>query len=284
LQLPSERQKDPIAYFLFERKAGHCEYFASTMAVLLREVGVPTRVVTGFRGGEWNDLTGNFIIRAKDAHSWVEVYFPGLGWYSFDPTPAGGAPVVSTWSRMQLYLDAAQEFWREWVVNYDYTHQQHLTNVAVNNSVRLFERVKRWSRNEYAALVRRARETHRLLVNSPRAYAVTVVLFISGIILLFNVPRVVRAIMMHNLAKHPAKAPQGAASIWYRKMTNAMARRGHRKLPSQTPEEFVTKIDDVRLRDGVARFTHHYERARFGNSAEDAVELPKIYEELVEKR
>jgi protein-glutamine gamma-glutamyltransferase len=283
LQLPSQRQKDPIAYFLFERKAGHCEYFASTMAVLLREVGVPTRVVTGFRGGEWNDLTGNFIIRAKDAHSWVEVYFPGLGWYSFDPTPAGEAPVVTNWTRMQLYMDAAQEFWREWVVNYDYSHQQHLTNVAVNNSVRLFERVKRWSRREYAALVRRARETHRLLVNSPRAYAVTVVLFISGIILLFNVPRVARAIMMHNLAKNPGKAPQGAASIWYRKMTNAMARRGHRKLPSQTPEEFVAKIDDAKLRDGVARFTQHYERARFGNSAEDAVELPKIYEELVKK-
>jgi transglutaminase-like putative cysteine protease len=283
LQLPSQRQKDPIAYFLFERKAGHCEYFASSMAVLLREVGIPTRVVTGFRGGEWNDLTGNFIIRAKDAHSWVEVYFPGLGWYSFDPTPAGGAPIVSTWSRMQLYLDAAQEFWREWVVNYDYSHQQHLTNVAVNKSVRLFERVKQWSRREYAAMVRRARETHKLLVNSPRAYVVTVVLFISGIILLFNVPRVARAIMMHNLASNPGKEPQGAASIWYRKMTNAMARRGHRKLPSQTPEEFVGKIDDAELRDGVARFTQHYERARFGNSAKDAVELPKIYEEIVQK-
>jgi hypothetical protein len=67
-------------------------------------------------------------------------------------------------------------------------------------------------------------------------------------------------------------------------MTTALARRGHRKSPSQTPAEFVEKISDAKLKHGVARFTKHYERARFGNSAEDAVELPKIYEELVEKK
>jgi protein-glutamine gamma-glutamyltransferase len=283
LQLPTRREKDPVAYFLFDRKAGHCEYFASSMAVLLREVGIPTRVVTGFRGGEWNDLTGNFIIRAKDAHAWVEVFFPGLGWYGFDPTPGDSAAVVNGWTRMQLYLDAAQEFWREWVVNYDFAHQQKLTNVAVNKSIHLFERVKQWFRHTYAMLVQRARDTHRILMNSPRAYVTSVMLFIAGILLLLNVPRVARAIRTQHLARNPGKAPQGAASIWYRKMTNAMARRGHRKLPSQTPEEFVAKISDARLRDGVARFTEHYERARFGNSAEDAVELPKIYEELVEK-
>lgn len=283
LQLPTQRQEDPLANFLFIRKAGHCEYFASAMAILLREVGIPTRVVTGFRGGEWNDLTGNFIIRAKDAHSWVEVYFSGLGWYGFDPTPQGGPEVVTSWSRLQLYLDAAQEFWREWIVNYDYAHQQHLTSVAVNKGVRLFEHGKRWVRTTYASLVRRARATHELLVNSPRAYVTSVVLLITGIILLFNVPRVARVIRIHYLARNPGREPQGAASIWYRRMTSAMARRGHRKLPSQTPEEFVANIKDAQLRNGVARFTEHYERARFGNSAEDAVELPKIYEELVQK-
>lgn len=283
LQLPSQRQQDPLANFLFVRKAGHCEYFASAMAVLLREVGIPTRVVTGFRGGEWNDLTGNFIIRAKDAHSWVEVYFSGVGWYGFDPTPQGGPQVVTTWTRLQLYLDAAQEFWREWIVNYDFAHQQHLTNAAVNKGISLFERTKRWVRRTYATLIRRARATHELLVNSPRAYVTSVVFLISGIILLCNVPRVARAIRMQHIARNPGKEPQGAASIWYRKMTNALARRGHRKLPNQTPEEFVAKINDLQLRDGVARFTEHYERARFGNSVQDAVELPKIYEELVQK-
>jgi len=92
LELPRSLPKDPVANFLFERKKGHCEYFASSMAVMLRLLHIPSRIVTGFRSGEFNDLTGQYIVRASDAHSWVEAYFPGTGWVSFDPTPAGNAP------------------------------------------------------------------------------------------------------------------------------------------------------------------------------------------------
>ncbi|MGA2963689.1 MAG: DUF3488 and transglutaminase-like domain-containing protein, partial [Candidatus Korobacteraceae bacterium] len=119
LELPSERHADPIAHFLFERKRGHCEYFASSMAVMLRTVGIPSRIVTGFRGGELNNLTGSYIIRARDAHAWVEAYIPNWGWLAFDPTPAGDT-LPTRWSKLQLYLDAASEFWRDWVVNYDF--------------------------------------------------------------------------------------------------------------------------------------------------------------------
>jgi hypothetical protein len=284
LELPSQRQMDPVAFFLFERKAGHCEYFASAMAVLLREEGIPSRIVNGFRGGEWNELTGNFIVRAKDAHSWVEVYFPGVGWYAFDPTPQGSLPEISMWTRVSLYIDAAREFWREWIVNYDFVHQERLANTAAGASTRMFDRFKLWARHKYESMLNSARSTHNMMVKSPRAYSGSAVLFISGIILLFNIPRIARALKMQSIARNPAKAPQGAASIWYGRMTSALARRGHRKSPTQTPSEFVEDIDDPKLRGGVARFTKHYERARFGNSAEDAVELPKIYEELVEKK
>ena len=283
LDLPSQRQKDPVAYFLFERKAGHCEYFASAMAVLLREEGIPSRIVNGFRGGEWNELTGNFIVRAKDAHSWVEVYFPGVGWYAFDPTPQGSLPEISMWTRVSLYIDAAREFWREWIVNYDFVHQERLANTAAGASTRMFDSFKLWARHKYESMMNSARNTHNMMVKSPRAYGGSAVLFISGVILLFNIPRVARALKMQSIARNPGKAPQGAASIWYGRMTSAMARRGHHKSPTQTPAEFVQKIDDPHLRGDVARFTKHYERARFGNSAEDAVKLPGIYEELVEK-
>ncbi len=89
--------KDPIANFLFERKQGHCEYFASSMAVMLRTLGIPSRVVNGFRSDEFNDLTGNYVVRAKDAHAWVEAYFPGYGWQTFDPTPAGASGTPQGW-------------------------------------------------------------------------------------------------------------------------------------------------------------------------------------------
>ena len=87
LELPRDSPQDPIADFLFVRKRGHCEYFASSMAIMLRTLGIPSRVVNGFRTTEFNDLTGNYVIRASSAHSWVEAYFPNYGWISFDPTP-----------------------------------------------------------------------------------------------------------------------------------------------------------------------------------------------------
>src|ERR1022692_2395752 len=88
LVLPSHEVADPLAYFLFTRKKGHCEYFASAMAVMLRTLGIPSRLVTGFQSGIFNPLTDLYVIRASDAHSWVEAWIPGNGWTTFDPTPA----------------------------------------------------------------------------------------------------------------------------------------------------------------------------------------------------
>src|SRR5262252_1773431 len=144
LQLPQTTVKDPLANFLFERKQGHCEYFASSMAVMLRTLGIPSRVVTGFRSNEFNDLTGSYVIRAKDAHAWVEAYFPGYGWQTFDPTPAGkGTGTPQGWGRLPLYLDAMASFWREWVVSYDFSHQYVLGEAAVTGSRNFWERARR---------------------------------------------------------------------------------------------------------------------------------------------
>lgn len=101
LQLGRARPQDPLANFLFERKQGHCEYFASSMAVMLRTIGIPSRIVNGFRGGEFNDLTGQYVVRASNAHSWVEAFFPGFGWISFDPTPAANLTTRTGWSRVR---------------------------------------------------------------------------------------------------------------------------------------------------------------------------------------
>src|SRR6266849_1743503 len=126
LQLSRTAPHDPLANFLFERKQGHCEYFASSMAVMLRTLGIPSRVVNGFRTGEFNDLTSQYVVRASNAHSWVEAYFPNYGWVTFDPTPGASIPARTGWSRVSLYADAMASFWREWIVNYDVGHQQSL--------------------------------------------------------------------------------------------------------------------------------------------------------------
>ncbi|HVR88125.1 MAG TPA: transglutaminaseTgpA domain-containing protein [Candidatus Limnocylindria bacterium] len=80
--------RDPVDYFLFDLKADFCEYFASSMAVMLRQVGVPARVVEGFTSGEFDASRSRYAVHELNAHAWVEVYFPQYGWIEFEPTPS----------------------------------------------------------------------------------------------------------------------------------------------------------------------------------------------------
>lgn len=77
---------DAVEQYLFVDKQGFCEQIASSLAVMLRSIGVPARVATGYVAGEFDQLAGEFVVRGSDAHAWVEVYFPGVGWQGFDPT------------------------------------------------------------------------------------------------------------------------------------------------------------------------------------------------------
>src|SRR5262249_2692810 len=87
---PSREANKPLEDFLFQGRRGHCLYFATAMAVMLREVGVPSRVVSGFAGGTYNSFGRFYAVRGRDAHAWVEARVDGEGWRSFDPTPSGG--------------------------------------------------------------------------------------------------------------------------------------------------------------------------------------------------
>jgi transglutaminase-like putative cysteine protease len=80
--------KDPVDFFLFDLKQDFCEYFASAMVVMLREVGVPARLVEGFTTGTYDNASNAYVVREQDAHAWVEVYFPQYGWIEFEPTPS----------------------------------------------------------------------------------------------------------------------------------------------------------------------------------------------------
>ena len=88
LSIPPQREEmDAVEYFLFEERRGYCEQFASSLAVMVRSLGIPARVATGYVPGEYNPFTGLYEVKASSAHAWVEVYFPGHGWSTFDPTP-----------------------------------------------------------------------------------------------------------------------------------------------------------------------------------------------------
>src|SRR5882762_10093097 len=113
LNLAGKPGDDPLAHFLFETRAGHCEYFASAMTIMLRTLGVPSREVNGFLPGEYNDLGGDYIVRASDAHSWVEVYFPGMDWQTFDPTPASPENETGFLTRLGQYADWMEINWSD---------------------------------------------------------------------------------------------------------------------------------------------------------------------------
>jgi transglutaminase-like putative cysteine protease len=280
LQLPRTVPRDPVANFLFERKQGHCEYFASAMAIMLRTLGIPSRVVNGFRTGEFNDLTSQYLVRASNAHSWVEAYFPGYGWISFDPTPAAPAQTHTGWSRSMLYLDALASFWREWVINYDAGHQYSLGRLATRNGLEWFQWARNSARRYHEALLTAARRTQRMVSDSPVKWSLAVAAVVVLLSIGANAQRLWLAMRNRRLATRPEKSPSLAATIWYERMTRVLAKKGWSKSPAQTPTEFLTSIQDDAIREPVAVFIQHYESARFGGSAEDAQCLPELYEEI----
>ncbi len=280
LQLPSTPPRDPIANFLFVRRQGHCEYFASSMAIMLRTVGIPSRVVNGFSGGEFNDLTSQYVIRASDAHSWVEVYIPGEGWMEFDPTPSSGSGANAQWSRFMLYMDAMSSFWQEWVVNYDLGHQIRLTQDASRGSRAIVGQAQSWGRKQYQRMLAWASKTEDQIGDSSVKWGLrALAVFFLGLVAA-SVPRMLALVRRFRIASQPQKSPQMAASIWYERMLRQAARRGWEKSPAQTPEEFAAAIADPKLKEKVFGFTEHYENARFGASAEEASRLPELYEEI----
>jgi protein-glutamine gamma-glutamyltransferase len=284
LNLPRTVPHDPLANFLFERKQGHCEYFASSMAVMLRTLGIPSRVVNGFRTGEFNDLTSQYVVRASNAHSWVEAYFPGYGWVAFDPTPGSLMPIRTGWSRATLYLDALASFWRDWVVNYDAGHQQTLAVSARSGSQQLVATIRNWWHRHYETLLAKARRTGNVVAGSPLRWGLGGGLIAALLLFVVNARQLLRALGRRRLAARPERSPRQAATIWYERMTKMVARRGWHKAPTQTPNEFVSRIDDAHIRKRVAEFTRHYESARFDDSVEDVRRLPDLYEEISASR
>ncbi len=127
LDSPSGGAKNPLDHFLFESKRGHCEFYSTAMAVMLRTRGVPTRNVTGFVGGTFNRFSQTYAVRQGDAHSWVEVYLNDTGWTRFDPTPPSGAAPQSEINGALVVLrdliEAMGQRWNRHVVGYDLKQQ-----------------------------------------------------------------------------------------------------------------------------------------------------------------
>jgi transglutaminase-like putative cysteine protease len=118
---------NPIEDFLFRYQSGHCEYFATAMILMLRSVGIPARLATGFLGNEFNPLEDYYIVRQSNAHAWVEAYLPGSGWTTIDPTPPAGRPSAEAAPTLGLVLRQAWDYlefrWDRYVMAYGFFDQ-----------------------------------------------------------------------------------------------------------------------------------------------------------------
>lgn len=112
---------DPVGDFLLDQRRGYCQHFAAGMVLMCQLSGVPARIVNGYRCDERNPLGGVHIVRARQAHSWVEVYIPGQDWVTFDPTPNQPAPQgPGLWLlKMTRWVDYLQFQWANLVLTYD---------------------------------------------------------------------------------------------------------------------------------------------------------------------
>jgi hypothetical protein len=280
----SSAASDPLANFLFERKAGHCEYFATAMTVMLRSLGIPARYINGFQAGEYNDVGGDFIVRASDAHSWVEAYFPGHGWITFDPTPAGEAASKGWFASAAKYLDWMQFQWGEWVINYDFLHQMALGQGVGRTSRQWANGAREHASHSYDALVNRMKNWQTDAAASrwtPEIVGIVIAGFVGlfagkPLAKYFRRMWTLRSVGTHHLS------PQ-RASAHYSEMLRLLARRGFRKAESLTALEFAASISQTELAGPVGRLTQIYQDARFGDSPVEPRQSVELLREIRER-
>ena len=257
--------EDPLSDFLFRVKAGHCEYFSTAMAVMLRSEGIAARVVNGFLPGEYNETADVFTVRQSDAHSWVEVYFPASNaWVTFDPTPAAGRVEpqhAGFTAALGKYAEAFELLWFQYVVGYDRQEQRTLATSLHNQA----------SRYQYAIAKAfdRAQRVLWPLWQQPLWALLLLGLLIAIGLLLFRIKR-------HGWLGWRSETRRvvsaRSAIEFYERMTRMLAARGINRAPDQTPLEFATST-------GVSEaviITAAYNRVRFGAEELSSSELRQI--------
>jgi transglutaminase-like putative cysteine protease len=245
---------DPVESFLFETPEGHCEYFASATALLLRAAGIPTRYVNGYLGGEWNEIGHYVAVRDNRAHSWVEAYLPGAGWVRVDATPP--MPSLARAGRLRQVLDSLDFHWSRWIVGYDLSRQLELgrrlaRHVGLHAPDSPVGRAPRWSWP-------------------------MVLIAVAAVAAAASRVWPTRAARLR-----PARVEPVSAAPVQRLYARAIARLARLGLPrarAETPREYAARVSRAGM-DGaatLAELTELYAAARFGGRAVDRETLRRL--------
>ena len=264
---PSGRSKQPLDDFLFESKRGHCEFYSTALAVMLRTVGVPTRNVTGFIGGSYNRFGKFYAVRQGDAHSWVEVYLDDVGWKTFDPTPPGDAApkseLAGVWASLRDFLEATSQRWERHVVGYDLNQQVSLWQTLTNRRGGSLL-ARKWPRPGYGGLI---------------ALGITA----AGAVALYVFLRRQRRQRIDVARRDdPRSLSAVLATELYERLDAAMSAKGIGRAPSVPPLKHAEALNALGhpLADEILELTDVYLRARFGGEAITG-EVRKDFEDRV---
>lgn len=275
----------PIRTFLFDAKSGHCEYFASSMAILLRAGGIPARLVNGFLTGEYNPVGGNYIIRQSDAHSWVEVYAPGLGWLEFDPTPPD--PSHREWSlatQISHYLDAMELFWDSYVLVYDSGVQMRLFRSAQDRmqsiQTALESKADKWVGQFQLLSDRSAGYASGIIETYPFWIAVATIGL--GITASKHRRTLAARLRIWSLRRGSGAVNEDVVEQLFYRAARLAERRVPKRRPAQTWREWVFGLPDPDRRSILARSLEIFEKSKYGRLPVSPVEFT-LLEETVRK-
>lgn len=260
--------EDPLALFLFDVRQGECEYFSSALAVMLRMIGIPARVVNGYLGGDWNSYGEYYLIQQSNAHSWVEAYFRDRGWVTLDPTPAAPKrPPAAFFLSLSHFVDFLRLRWYRYVVNYGWRDQ-----------VQLFSLLKRPDKWIHPALP-------NLSTREVTSWLEDHSVWWTGLGVVLVSLAIGRSWLRRKVLKGKAREvtlPHQATER-YRRFLALARKRGLRKKPGETPDEF-SRVAQVMGNGLIDEFTALYQQARFSRLNDFAAGLRRMDEIFTELR
>jgi hypothetical protein len=252
-----DRSLDPVEDFLVNRKEGHCEYFASALTLMLRSVGIPARMVNGFKGGDWNDLARVLSVRQKHAHSWVEAYLgeePGNErfprWLTLDPTPGNErdrsiARVGGLGARFRQVTDLIRFIWVFYIVGYNAERQNRLIYTPIrqlaDEAQRGFLIIRDALRLTYARVLEWLHFPNARSFFSPRGFVVSFV----ALLLLVGVVRglvwAARRLLRLYLGPDDGDSALTPGAAHYRRLAQLLSEYDLERSPAETQEEFARR-------------------------------------------
>ncbi len=255
-----ETSRGYLDEFLFHRKAGHCEYFATALTILLRQAGIPARLVNGFMGMEWNELGEYMIVRQTHAHSWVEAFLPGKGWVTFDPTPPDPGGTQSA-SRISLYMDLLRLNWQRYVVKYNLSDQIRIADYFSDSTRDMMDGFQSLSSITPQSI---------LPFLKRNGFKIAGVL-LTGLLLFLIVQK------RKNDRRSAIQKPT-FATTQYNKMISRLKKKGLVKEACWTPREFIAHLDVLTLqeKDQIEQITRLYEKSRYAGQSLDKNEEQRM--------